>query len=151
MKGEKGVFIPWDDQYSIGVPMVDEQHRQLLDLANALYETCREGSTSARDGFKSAARATAEYIRTHFLAEEQIMDRVGYSDAAAHRAEHKEFIKTFLGEVKAFEEGKPFVSHAFANFLKEWVLRHIAMTDKKMGAHLVKMAKNGEFNLSQEG
>jgi len=133
MKEEKGIFIPWDDKYAIGVSVVDEQHKELLNLANALYDTCREGSTAANDAFRKAASSIVEYVREHFSVEEELMDRFNYPEALAHKEEHKTFVIQFLEEVKAFEEGKPFVVHAFVRFLKDWILKHIAITDKRMG------------------
>jgi len=148
-KEEKGIFIPWDERYALGIPLVDEQHKKLLDLANALYDACREGSKSAKDAFRNAARDIVEYVKVHFSTEEKLMKRVNFPETVEHKEEHKEFVKQFLAEVKAFEDGKPFVSNAFANFLKGWILNHVAHTDKRMGNYLLAMAKKGEFNLEQ--
>ena len=148
-KEEKGIFIPWDERYSLGIPLVDDQHEKLLDLANALYDACREGSTSAKDAFRDAAHDIVEYVKVHFSTEEKLMKRVNFPETAEHKEEHREFVKQFLAEVKAFEDGKPFVSHAFANFLKDWILKHVAQTDKRMGNYLLAMAKKGELNLNQ--
>jgi len=145
-KEEKGVFIPWDDSYSVGIPLVDDQHRELLILANALYETCREGSTSARDGFRNAVSAIVDYVKKHFSTEEKIMERTEYPLMGEHKAEHREFVSRFLSEVKAFEGGKPFVTHAFTAFLKDWILTHVARTDKKMGIYVLRLARKGAFS-----
>jgi len=75
------------------------------------------------------------------------MERVNYPEMADHKSEHKEFVRQFLEEVKAFESGKPFVTHAFARFLKQWILRHVAITDKRMGNYVNNLAKKGEFSL----
>jgi len=147
---EKLEFIPWDERYSMGIPLIDDQHRRLLDLANALHDTCCEGGDSAREGFRSAAHAVVEYVKEHFTAEEQMMALAEYPEAAAHKAEHKEFIATFLSEVAAFEEGKPFVPQSFLRFLKEWILGHVAQTDKAMGQHFVGKAKKGELGAGRE-
>ena len=144
-KDERGVFIPWDDGYSVGIPLIDAQHRELLLLANDLYDACREGSSAATDGFRIAVGAVAGYVKKHFSSEEKIMERIGYPLIEEHRAEHRQFVDQFLSEVKAFHEGKPFVANAFTGFLKDWVLSHIARTDKKLGAHILGMAKNGAF------
>jgi len=146
-KKEKTAFISWTDRYALKVPLIDNQHKELIKLTNALYDTCRGGSESAKDGFRKAAHAVVEYIKVHFSTEEQIMERVDYPEAAAHKEKHKAFIRMFLDEVKAFEDGKSFVPNEFANILREWTLTHIAITDKQLGDHLLAMAKKGEFNL----
>ncbi|MCL2610022.1 MAG: bacteriohemerythrin [Treponema sp.] len=144
-KEEKGVFISWDGAYSVGIPLIDAHHRELIRLANELYDTCREGSSSAKSGFRAAAGTVAAYVKRHFSSEEKIMARVGYPLIEEHKAEHRIFVDRFLSEVRDFQEGKPFVANAFTGFLKSWVLSHIARSDKKLGSYILDMAKSGAF------
>ena len=32
-------FMPWNDEFVIGIERIDEQHRWLVDLTNALYDS----------------------------------------------------------------------------------------------------------------
>jgi len=137
------VFIPWEDRFALGIPLVDEQHKKLLDLANALYDTCRQGKEFVPAGFKKAVSAAVEYVAVHFSTEEKIMERVGYPGLAEHRAKHQEFVKHVLIDVRNFEDGRTFVPNRFVLFLKDWILSHIAVMDKNMAFHVLDMAKKG--------
>jgi len=139
---DKG-FIPWEDRFALGIPLVDDQHKELVRLANALHDTCRQGKEFVPEGFRKAAGAAVEYVKVHFSTEEKIMERVKYPGTAEHKVEHQEFIKTVLLEVKNFEDGKSFVPNRFVLFLKEWILSHIALMDKKMATYVLDLAKKG--------
>jgi hemerythrin len=145
MKDEKGVFLPWEERFGIGIPLIDEQHKELLNLANVLYDSCRQGKDIVPDGFKTAMSSAVEYVTVHFSTEEKVMARVSYPGMAEHKAEHQEFVKKVLAEVKNFEEGKTFVPNRFVMFLKDWTLSHIALMDKKMAAYVLDMAKKGQL------
>ena len=136
-------FVPWEDRYKLGLDIVDVQHRELIRLTNELFTDCRQGKTVADEGFQKTVKAVVEYVTVHFSTEEKIMERVSYPQIAEHIAEHRLFAKTVLVEVKNFEDGKSFVPNTFARFLREWVLNHIAITDKKIGDYIFSMKKEG--------
>jgi len=142
---DNSVFIPWEDRFAVGIPLIDDQHKDLLKLANALYDTCRQGKEFVPAGFRTAAVAAVEYVKVHFSVEEKIMERVGYPDMAEHKAKHQEFVIKVLAEVKNFEEGKAFVPNRFVLFLRDWILSHIALVDKKMAHYVLDMAKKGQL------
>jgi hemerythrin len=146
MKDE--AFVVWEDRYALGMQTIDEQHKELLNLTNNLYEACRQGDEAARTHFKEAVRSTVEYVNFHFVTEEQIMERVNYPESAEHKREHEGFIKKVLEEVKKFESGKTFVPNMFVRFLRDWILTHIAVSDKKYAEYILKLKKAGAFHNS---
>ena len=146
---KKEVFVPWDNRYSVGVKIIDEQHKELLHLTNELYNTCKQGEEFSREAFQRAAKVAVDYVGKHFSNEEKIMDTIKYPNMAAHKAEHKDFVKQILASVKDFEDGRYFVPNTFVRFLRDWILSHIAMTDKDMGDYLlVLLKKEGKVNFS---
>ena len=140
---QDNVFIPWEDRFAVGIPLIDDQHKQLIDLANALHDTCRQGKEFVPEGFKKAVGAAVEYVNVHFSTEEKIMAKVNYPGMAEHKTEHQEFIKKVLAEVKNFEDGAHFVPNRFVVFLRDWTLSHIALMDKKLADYVLGMAKKG--------
>jgi len=143
MTAQNEVFIPWEERFAIGIPLIDDQHKELLNLANSLHETCRQGIEFVPDGFRKATSAAVEYVKVHFSTEEKIMERVGYPKIGEHKAEHHQFVQQVLAEIKNFEEGKAFVPHRFVAFLKDWTLSHIALMDKKMADYVLDLARKG--------
>jgi len=133
--------MPWDDRYSLRIPLVDGQHKQLVRLVNGLHDACRAGSSNAEEAFRASVGEIVNYVKKHFHTEERIMERIGYPGLAEHRYEHRQFVARFLLDVRHFEEGRPFVARGFATFLRDWILSHIACTDKIMGAYVIKQVR----------
>jgi hemerythrin len=142
---EDTIFVEWDDRYSVGIPAIDNQHKELLNITNNLYNACLKGEDEARAYFREVIRAAFDYVRFHFSAEEKIMFRVHYPDFAAHKQEHEVFVKKILADVVTFEQGKTFVPNAFVRFLRDWVLAHIAVSDKKYSEYIMNLKKHGSL------
>jgi hemerythrin len=136
-------IVDWDDRYLIGIPLIDEQHKELIRLTNTLYESCLQGDEAARKKFKRTIQGTVDYVRFHFSAEEQILKNVNYPELASHKKQHEKFVKQVLEEAKNFVEGKKFVPNTFVRFLRDWILTHIAMEDRKYADYIINLKKNG--------
>lgn len=123
-------FVSWEARYETGIPSVDLQHKKLVEFTNALFNACVEGRPD--EGFKTVVKNAVEYVKYHFADEEEMMKEKGYEGFAAHKAEHDEFTRQILGQVSDYMEGRPFVANNFVRFLRDWLLSHIAITDKQM-------------------
>ena len=138
-------FVEWDSRFSIGIPQIDAQHKQLILMTNKLYKACQYSGDSAKEQFRATIREAVGYIRYHFTSEEKIMERIEYPGMEDHKREHRDFIQEVLEQVKDFEEGKRFVPHMFVRFLRDWVLSHIALTDTYLGEYLLHQ-RRGDFS-----
>jgi hemerythrin len=137
------IFVEWEDRYSVGIPAIDRQHKELLNLTNELYNACQLGDKEAREHFRSVIHRAVEYVKFHFSAEEQIMERIKYPEIVEHKKQHESFVKTVLENVGEFENGKQFVPNAFVRFLKDWILTHIAMSDQKYHSYITELKHRG--------
>ena len=142
MAPEKKI-IDWDERYTIGIPHIDSQHLQLLDIINDLHKACCESDSKALEQFRQAVRDTVTYVKTHFSSEEQIMEKFSYPDMSEHKKIHSEFAQEILGVAVSFEEGKKLVPNNFVRFLKDYVLSHIAIVDAKLGAYIQELQNTG--------
>jgi hemerythrin len=140
---QENAFVVWEDRYSVGIPAIDEQHKELLVLTNKLYDACREGEESARGYFKEVIRSAVEYVQFHFTSEERLMERINFPELATHKVQHTQFVKQVLEEVKNFEQGKTFVPNTFVRYLRDWILTHIAMSDIKYAEYIKTLKKQG--------
>jgi hemerythrin len=142
-------LIQWSDRYRIGIPLIDEQHKKLIDMTNTLYTGCLAGDETAKAYFLKAIHGAVDYVRFHFSTEEKLLERINYPGIAAHKKEHENFVKEILQQVQAFQAGKKFVPNIFVRYLRDWVLTHIAVSDKLYAAHLMDMKKQGvQFSMA---
>jgi hemerythrin len=139
------VFVEWEDRYSVGIPAIDRQHKELLNITNDLYNACQLGDEAAREHFMNVIHRAVEYVKFHFSAEEQIMERIKFPESAEHKKQHESFVKRVLENVGEFESGKKFVPNTFVRFLKDWILTHIAMSDQKYHTYIIELKQRGSL------
>ena len=135
--------VQWQSSYSVGVKQIDRQHMKLINLTNKLFSSCMAGKAKGRDAFLEIIHEAVDYIGYHFGIEEKIMIRTNYPDFAQHKLEHNDFVREVYSNVDEFESGRIFVPLHFVYFLRDWVLHHIAVCDKKLGNYLLLMKRNG--------
>jgi hemerythrin len=133
---EKNNMVEWDERYSVGIQNIDDQHQELLRLINNFYLGCMEDDESAQISFKLTVHGLLNYITYHFDAEEQLLGRIKYPDIIAHSRQHAEFIRDILERVERFERGGAFSLKDFARYIRDWMLTHIALIDKKYATYI---------------
>lgn len=127
------IYVRWSKSLELGIPVIDQQHRQFVDLCNELYEQAmsEEDEEGRMRVISQVASKTMRYVKTHFAYEERLMAAVGYVDFEQHKLEHRKFIvelARILGSIGNFSF-KDLLN--YASFLRNWLLSHIACEDKK--------------------
>ncbi|MCB2100942.1 MAG: hemerythrin family protein [Rhodobacterales bacterium] len=126
--------LQWQASYSVGVPVLDAQHKSLLRLINRLEA---EGDRAGMVAY--VFDELDAYIREHFRDEERLMAAAGYPDLEPHKAEHRRF-NDWLSSVKvAYNSGGVsafYITETVGNFLKDWLVGHILGSDMAYKDHL---------------
>jgi hemerythrin len=141
--------VMWNDAYSVGVKLIDDQHKGLVALTNELAQGCSRGGGEAEIYFMKAIQGAVKYVKIHFTTEEIIMERLHYPEFLIHKKEHEDFVAEVLRDVKEFEQGKKVVPITLVKYLQDWVLTHIAKSDKKYGAFFDDLRKKGQLDESR--
>lgn len=139
------MIVKWQDAYSVGIKVIDEQHMKLVKLTNKLFNSCVSGQerTKSDTVFLEVINEVIDYVGYHFSTEEKVMERINYPAYKVHKQEHFNFVKDVLVRVEEFNAGKINAPLSFVYYLRDWILNHIAVNDKKLGKHLLEMKKNG--------
>lgn len=138
-------IVEWENRYSIGIPLIDDQHKGFIQLTNELYQGCRAGDETARIYFMKTIKSVVDYINAHFSAEEKMLRNICYPELEEHKKQHEGFIRQVLEEVKNFEGGKRFIPNAFVRYLRDWFFSHIAVMDKRYAAYILDLKKQGRL------
>ena len=126
--------IEWSSSYSVGVACFDSDHQGLVKIINELHNAMKSGS--GRLIMEDIVARLANYTRSHFRGEEELMARASYPELAAHRVEHRNFVdavENFQADLAAGAIGQTI---QVAEFLNSWLINHIQHTDKLYTAHL---------------
>jgi hemerythrin len=124
----------WDPSYSVGVAQLDEHHRHLISLINALLEAV--GKQQERSTTGIVLGELAKYAENHFRVEEKHMAETDYPHLAGHKREHERFIARIAELKKEFDGDSGFDAGKVLVFLRSWLFRHIRQIDKKYSSHL---------------
>ena len=121
-------FYQWSEAMSVGVPVLDSDHRALIDLINALYDGLEFGDEPAK--LDAVFERLVIYVDYHFAREERVMDACGYPGAETHREEHEKFAQDIHyirdRHIRGHETD---VGQDLLNFLKDWLNSHILIQD----------------------
>lgn len=128
--------VKWGDEYSVGVPSLDEQHGKMVSLLNQLHDGMMTGTDKIALG--GILQALITYTLMHFTYEEELLVRTGYPDCDAHQKEHAELIQQIQGiRHDCDTDGPRAVTIPVLSFLANWVTNHILGTDRRYRPHLV--------------
>ena len=127
----------WSSGLETGNAAIDNQHRELFDVLNALYQARKSGK--GQQEVKKTMEFMVAYTSEHFADEEQLQEKYNYPEYHAHKGIHDEFKRM----VQKLAEGLPeddaltdeFIAKVYA-FVGEWLLNHIGGDDFKMAAYV---------------
>ena len=136
----KDRYLSWNDSYSVGIESIDNDHKKLILLINNLqtsidYKTDNEFEKQTLD-------EVVDYTKYHFTREEDLMEKNGYSDFVAHKAQHQKMIDKVTELVQAYkkDESKGIKAGAIESllmYLKSWLINHINGTDQEYSEYLI--------------
>jgi len=145
-------LVTWSNTYSVGIKTIDEQHKRLLNLVNDMYDHVLGDPKAERAYFQKIIHSAVDYIKVHFATEEKIMRATRFEGYREHKREHDSFILTVVDHIREFEAGRNTLI-SFTNFLKDWILTHIAIIDKQYFAYFMKIATrkyDGKLSITAE-
>ncbi|MDF2878423.1 MAG: bacteriohemerythrin [Clostridia bacterium] len=129
-------MLVWKDEYSIGVPLIDEQHQHMFEIGNRAYELLKDDfCTDMYDGVVEIIKELKEYTKLHFKTEEEYMLSIRYNKYFSQKVEHDDFIQK-INEVdfdKVDDDPKKYIEDILG-FVFNWTLDHILQKDKLIKA-----------------
>lgn len=127
-------YIQWDNSLSVGVKIIDDQHRKLIDMINDLDASVNQAWEE--EAINETLTGLFEYVQEHFKTEEDLFDEHGYAGGEAHKKEHKAFVGKLLDFHRRIEDRGKEIAPELIDFLQEWLLNHIRKTDGKYAPFL---------------
>jgi hemerythrin len=127
-------MFEWNQNYSVGVGSIDAQHKNLFALSRELHAAMLAGQGKTAVG--RVLDRLIQYTSVHFAHEERLMRLYDYPDAAAHKAEHEALVKQVVKFQEDFRQGRATITVQLLQFLKDWLVKHIQVSDLKMAPTL---------------
>jgi len=124
--------IKWKPEFSVGDPVLDHEHRKLIDLVNRTAGTILDGCPDAEidkrfgDLFRS--------ISAHFALEERQMREARYDQFAEHKADHERLLDQ-LRDIMDAADAERKVGDLVAT-LEAWFTEHFRTHDAQLHRRL---------------
>ncbi len=125
-------LIEWRDEFSVGVPAVDHEHRELLELINDAHS----GLGAGDDGVTAFLGEIYVKIAAHFALEERIMRDRHYDQYREHKADHEKLLDDLRDIMDAYEIKHRYDEAQLAERLGSWFGLHFRTHDARLHKHL---------------
>ena len=122
-------MIKWDDKYSLGLSIVDEEHKKFFGILNKAILAKEHNVNPAET--REVLREMTNYALTHFKTEDSYMKVFNYPYYQDHKEEHRDFYIETIAYLDKLIKGNYQIVHEILEYLKWWLINHIQGTDKK--------------------
>ncbi len=125
--------IAWTPDLAVGVDLIDEQHKMLIEKMNALDRAVRRSHAVPK--IIQTLDFLIEYTDFHFGTEERNMVAMEYPGYDYHKGQHREFVTTLKHLEEDFEEegATESLAEAINTFMFNWLVKHIKTVDVQFG------------------
>jgi hemerythrin-like metal-binding protein len=129
------VMLIWNEEFATGSPLVDTQHRLLIEKIN-LFEQLLNGPPPSKAAIDGLIEFLGSYVTTHFNFEECCMAQHHCPVQEQNKAAHAAFLAVFgkFKERYLAEGPKPELLRSLQSAAAEWIKNHILTVDIKLKA-----------------
>jgi len=128
-------MIVWNDRMSVGVKLLDNDHKKLVLLINHLHDGLVAGH--ARLELEGIFDKLVDFTRLHFSHEERFLAEAGFQGWAAHRQEHDQLLDQLMElQVRFLSGAARAKDRDVMNRLRAWFFKHTQGADQDFVPHL---------------
>ena len=125
--------LNWDEKFSVGFKLIDEQHKGLFELYNKVVAVKRNPSKDLDPTaeFTQILGELNNYIRVHFLTEEEVMKTYHYEEFENHKKIHDQF-KDLVQEITNDQSKNELIlMDVIIKQIYNWLVNHVLVQDQK--------------------
>ncbi|MDR0908223.1 MAG: bacteriohemerythrin [Spirochaetaceae bacterium] len=137
-------YTDWDDGFSVGSSLIDNQHKEILSFINYVADYFRKGKDSEEE-FEKIVHMGIQQLENHFCTEEQIMDAAQFAGFTEHKIAHdgiKKELEDKLQEVNSTNRAEKMIE--ISDMLSAWIVNHIKNYDLKAAECFTAAEKQGK-------
>ncbi len=124
------VLIEWDDDFAVGSPALDKDHRDLIADINGLYEQLGSGEHDLT--VIDFIDAVHDHAREHFVREEAVMLENDYPEYEDHKAEHERFLERLSELQDEYQDEEGNEDGGMSLWLSHWLINHFRVYDARL-------------------
>ena len=121
--------MEWNETLVLDQRLMDETHREFIELLNGLADAPDEKMLAVLDEF---IRHTEE----HFAQEQRWMEQMTYAPLTCHVREHDGVLETAYEVRRRVAAGETRFGHVLARAVAEWFSNHAASMDNVLALYM---------------
>lgn len=121
-------LIEWTEEFEVGVPTLDEQHRNLIEIVNRFDDARRRGKGNRI--MTEILNEILGYTQEHFAYEEKLMRESEYEDLAAHQGQHRQLLQKIERLQFEYAEKRQRITSEMGELFRYWITSHILQHDQ---------------------
>lgn len=136
-------MFEWNDTYSVGIDIIDDQHKRLLEIGADISQILSDHvGQDIYDEITAKIEELENYTVYHFDTEENLFEKYGYTGMADHIKEHRAFVE-YLHSINLdqVDENQVKTINGLLKFVSMWIFKHIVNTDFKYREFLIEKMK----------
>lgn len=123
--------IEWAEELSVGNEVIDSEHKKLMELAS---DIAYAGQAMDSLVLLRAIKRFRSCINCHFINEEQFAQVLNFP-FSMHKVAHQNMLAELSLTTRELENGMEITqvfAERYAQFLRDWLIKHIAEDDMQM-------------------
>ncbi len=121
--------IDWNPSFSVGVALLDEQHKQIISMINLLFSDSE--ATVRSETISELLTRMTKYANDHFKTEEGLLEKYRYPELFDQKEKHTTYCLKVLALCQDTMDHKASVPEELLQYLVEWWVNHILKIDMK--------------------
>ena len=126
--------ITWTENFSVGVPVLDAQHKRFILMVNGLADNCQTKADLAI--VANVLSRMKSYSNEHFSMEERLMRQYQFPGVEEHKNEHQTFLRKLMDYCIVVTFHIDIEPRKLMLYLHDWWHNHILQEDMKYKPYL---------------
>lgn len=127
-------FIQWSKSVVLNVPILDEQHKNMVDLTNQLHGLLE---TKNKTQISKILKSILDEMEIHFETEDKLMKESKLPLFFSHKLEHERFYNKLNNIYYRVESGEKQLTLDNLKMIKIWFFNHIEFKDRSLADHVI--------------
>jgi len=137
----------WKDSYELGVPRIDEQHKELFRRVESFLQVLRSGDTwdEKIPRINETLEFMKRYVVEHFRDEEEYQQSINYPGYEFHKRIHDGMVDYVQEVAKQYAQANnnEQLMQQFGGRLLAWLINHVAAEDQRIANYALKRGAKG--------
>jgi len=121
------------EDYCVYIPAIDSEHKLLIAIVNDFESALNMDCSLHAQIIPGKLAILSEIIKKHFESEEQFLLVNNYPWLEEQKSQHAQLLEQLAKFESRFKAEKSAFNDKMLLFLKDWLIRHLILYDRKFG------------------